>query len=383
MTLPILDLTRSFREIKPEIFSAMERIFDAQSFILGREVETFERHCDKYLEVPEGSSVGCASGTDALLLALMAADIKPGDEVITSPFTFFATAGAVARLGGIPVFADVDPITYNIDIKDAMNRITAKTKVFLPVHLFGQMAPIEGVISELHERGILTIEDTAQAFGSTRFVDGGILRAGTVGDVGCYSFFPTKNLGGCGDGGMVVTCDKNRAERLRKLRVHGSGTTYYHDEVGINSRLDAIQAAILDIKLKHLEEWNEERRKIADYYRLLFKTHDVQEFVTAPVELEGNYHIYHQYVVRVREKRDELMDYLNAEGFAVRVYYPLPLPAVPETTVTLRKAGQNFSMTSTQVTIFRHFLMTRISSLWLFQTVLLHLGHLLSTTVTS
>ena len=329
LTVPILDLSRSFSDIKPEVFAAMERIFAAQSFILGQEVKTFEGHCDSYLGVPEGSCVGCASGTDALLLALMSVDIKPGDEVITTPFTFFATSGTIARLGAVPVFADVDPSTYNIDIAQAMSKITSRTKVFLPVHIFGQMAPIEGVISELHERGIKVIEDTAQAFGSTRFADGGILRAGTVGDVGCYSFFPTKNLGGCGDGGMVVTCDKDRAERLRKLRVHGSGTTYYHDEVGINSRLDAIQAAILDIKLKHLEEWNEERRKIADYYRLLFKTHDVQEFITAPVELEGNYHIYHQYVVRVREKRDELMEYLNTEGFAVRVYYPLPLHLQP------------------------------------------------------
>ena len=329
LTVPILDLSRSFSDIKPEVFAAMERIFAAQSFILGHEVKTFEEHCDSYLGVPEGSCVGCASGTDALLLALMSVDIKPGDEVITTPFTFFATSGTIARLGAVPVFADVDPSTYNINIEQAMSKITSRTKAFLPVHIFGQMAPIEGVIPELHERGILTIEDTAQAFGATRFSDGGILRAGTVGDVGCYSFFPTKNLGGCGDGGMVVTLDKNRAERLRKLRVHGSGTTYYHDEVGINSRLDAIQAAILDIKLKHLEEWNEERRKIADYYKLLFKTHDVQEFVTAPSELEGNYHIYHQYVVRVREKRDELMDYLNAEGFAVRVYYPLPLHLQP------------------------------------------------------
>ncbi len=169
--VPILDLTRSFREIKPEVFSALERIFDAQSFILGREVETFERHCDKYLEVPEGSSVGCASGTDALLLALMAADIKPGDEVITTPFTFFATAGAVARLGGVPVFADIDPVTYNIDINDAVSKITPKTKIFLPVHLFGQMTPAEGVIDELHGRGIKIVEDTAQAFGAFRNAD--------------------------------------------------------------------------------------------------------------------------------------------------------------------------------------------------------------------
>lgn len=329
MTVPILDLSRSFGEIKPEVFAAMERIFDSQSFILGNEVKTFEAHCDSYLDVPEGSCVGCASGTDSLLLALMSCDVHAGAEVITTPFTFFATSGTIARLGAVPVFADVDPNTYNIDIAQAMTKITERTKVFLPVHLFGQMAPIEGVISELHERNILTVEDTAQAFGATRFADGKILRAGTVGDVGCYSFFPTKNLGGCGDGGMVVTRDSNRAERLRRLRVHGSGTTYYHDEIGINSRLDAIQAAILDIKLSRLESWNEERRKIAEYYKLLFKANDLHEFVSAPVELAGNYHIYHQYVVRVKSKRDELMQYLNAEGFAVRVYYPLPLHLQP------------------------------------------------------
>lgn len=329
MTVPILDLRRSFGEIKPEVFSALERIFDAQSFILGREVETFEHHCDKYLEVPESSCVGCASGTDALLLALMAEDIKPGDEVITTPFTFFATAGAVARLGAVPVFADVDPVTYNIDINDAMNRITPKTKIFLPVHLFGQMCALEGVIDMLHDKGINIVEDCAQAFGSFRNVDGKITRAGLAGDIGCYSFFPTKNLGGCGDGGMVIARDKDRADRLRRLRVHGSGTTYYHDEIGINSRLDAIQAAILDIKLRHLEAWNEERRKIADYYRLLFKTNDLQEWITPPTELEGNYHIYHQYIVRVKDRRDDLMKYLNENGFAVRVYYPLSLHLQP------------------------------------------------------
>ena len=328
-TVPILDLKRSFSEIKPEIFSAIERIFDAQSFILGQEVKTFEAHCESYLDVPEGSCVGCASGTDALLLALMSLDLKPGDEVITTPFTFFATAGAIARLGATPVFADVDPATYNIDLPSAMAKITPKTRAFLPVHLFGQMCPIEGVIDELHGRGIAVIEDSAQAFGATRNVDGKILRAGTVGDVGCYSFFPTKNLGGCGDGGMAVTCDKDRAERLRRLRVHGSGTTYYHDEVGINSRLDAIQAAILDVKLRHLEAWNEERRKVAEHYRLLFKAAGLHDYITPPAELDGNRHIYHQYVVRVHERRDELMSCLEERGFSVRVYYPLSLHLQP------------------------------------------------------
>ena len=330
--LPILDLTRSFGEIKPEVFNALERIFNKQSFILGQEVSTFETHCEKYLELPEGSCVGCASGTDALLLALMSIDIKPGDEVITTPFTFFATSGTIARLGAVPVFADIDPVTYNINLDDALSKITDKTRVFLPVHLFGQMTALdEDVIKAFRDKGIKIIEDAAQAFGACRTSPdkNKIMRAGTVGDVGCYSFFPTKNLGGCGDGGMVVTSDKDRAERLRKLRVHGSGTTYFHDEIGINSRLDALQAAILDIKLKYLEGWNNERRKIAEYYKLLFKANNLSEFIIAPVELENNYHIYHQYVIRVNSRRDDLMNYLNERGFAVRVYYPLSLHLQP------------------------------------------------------
>ncbi|MBQ7594813.1 MAG: DegT/DnrJ/EryC1/StrS family aminotransferase [Synergistaceae bacterium] len=370
MTVPILDLKRSFGDIKPEVFSALERIFDAQSFILGSEVRNFEAHCEKYLELPENSAIGCASGTDALLLALMSLDVKPGDEVITTPFTFFATSGTIARLGAVPVFADIEPKTYNINLDQAISKITSRTKVFLPVHLFGQMSPIEEVIDKFHDKGIKIVEDSAQAFGACRIIHDSalnsgisehsrqvseasknltptsqvgdnsaqaseadktrkILRAGTVGDVGCYSFFPTKNLGGCGDGGMVVTKDEKLAERLRRLRVHGSGKTYYHDEIGINSRLDAIQAAILDIKLKHLEAWNAERRKIADFYKLLIKTNNLQEFITAPVELDGNYHIYHQYVVRVKEKRDELMTWLEEQGFSARVYYPLSLHLQP------------------------------------------------------
>ena len=329
MTVPILDLKRSFREIKHEVCTALERIFSSQSFILGREVEMFERHCETYLERPHGSCVGCASGTDALLLALMAIDLKPGDEVITTPFTFFATAGAIARLGGVPVFADVDPESYCLDLKSAMTKITAKTRAILPVHLFGQMAPIDGVIDELHKRGIKIIEDAAQAFGATRRTGDELLRAGCAGDIGCYSFFPTKNLGSCGDGGMVVSRDKDTADRLKRLRVHGSGKTYYHDEVGINSRLDAIQAAILDIKLRHLDEWNEQRRKSAEYYKLLFKSAGLHDYVSVPEEMPGNVHIWHQYVIRVKSKRDELMSYLEGKGLSVRVYYPLSLHLQP------------------------------------------------------
>ncbi|MBR2208419.1 MAG: DegT/DnrJ/EryC1/StrS family aminotransferase [Synergistaceae bacterium] len=329
LTVPILDLRRSFKEVKGEVFDALERIFENQSFILGSEVSNFERHCEKYLELPDGSAVGCASGTDALLLALMAADVHEGDEVITTPFTFFATSGAIARLGAKPVFVDVEPDTYNINLERVVSKINSKTKVFLPVHLFGQMCALEKVKRLFAEKNVKIIEDAAQAFGSSRLVNGKIERAGTVGDIGCYSFFPTKNLGGCGDGGMVVTGDSKTAERLRRLRVHGSGTTYFHDEIGINSRLDAIQAAILDIKLKYLESWNEERIKIADYYKLLFKASGLREFITPPEVLEGSRHIYHQYVVRVKSQRDELMNFMNENGFSVRVYYPLSLHLQP------------------------------------------------------
>lgn len=329
LTIPILDLRRSFGNIKAEVFDSLERIFENQSFILGADVNNFERHCEKYLELPEGAAIGCASGTDALLLALMACDVHEGDEVITTPFTFFATSGAIARLGAKPVFVDVDPETYNINLDLAMKKINSRTKIFLPVHLFGQMCALEEVKDKFAEKNIKIVEDSAQAFGASRLVNNKIERAGTIGNIGCYSFFPTKNLGGCGDGGMVVTRDLKVAERLKRLRVHGSGTTYFHDEIGINSRLDTIQAAVLDIKLKYLESWNEERIKIAEYYKLLLKASGLREFITPPEVLEGNRHIYHQYVVRVHSKRDELMRFMNENGVGVRVYYPLSLHLQP------------------------------------------------------
>ncbi len=329
MKIPILDLGRSFKEIRSEADEAVKRIFDSQSFILGSEVSNFEKHCENYLELPENSCVSCASGTDALLLALMAADVKSGDEIITTPFTFFATAGAAARLGAVPVFCDIEPETYNINLNDVLKKVTSKTKVFLPVHLFGQMVALENIIDELKSRNVKVIEDSAQSFGAVRFVNEKINRAGTVGDIGCYSFFPTKNLGGCGDGGMVVSKNPKISERLKSLRVHGSGKTYFHDEIGINSRLDAIQAAILDIKLKHLDDWNSQRRKIADYYKELFEANELLDFVTPPAELKGNFHIYHQYAVRVKNKRDDLMKYLEENGVPTRIYYPLSLHLQP------------------------------------------------------
>ena len=320
--LPILDLTRSYAGIKDELHEALDRVLTSQSFILGKEVQTFEEHVESYLG--KGTAIGCASGTDALLLALMALDVGPGDEVVTTPYSFFATVSCITRLGATAVFADIDPLTYNIDLKDVAAKITPKTKAFLPVHLFGQMVPLEEIMPLCAEKGIAVIEDAAQAFGSWRRVGDEIIRAGVMGDLGCYSFFPTKNLGACGDAGMVVCLDPAGAARLKKLRVHGAGTTYFHDEVGLNSRLDAIQAAILDVKLRHLEEWNAERRGIADRYRMLFGMKKLEAFVTLPTELAGNHHIYHQYVVRV-PRRDELMARLEEQGLSTRVYYPLSL----------------------------------------------------------
>lgn len=326
--LPILDLTRAFKDVREEVQAAVDRVFDAQSFILGREVRAFEEHVESYLELPEGAAVGCASGSDALLLALMALGVGPGDEVVTTPYTFFATASAVTRLGATPVFADIDPDTYNVDLQGVLRRLTPRTKVFLPVHLFGQTVPIEEIAPLLKERGVKVVEDAAQAFGAWRRVGDRTLRAGAWGDVGCFSFFPTKNLGGCGDGGMVTARDPEIVARLRQLRVHGEGAAYFHQEVGLNSRLDALQAAILDVKLPHLEEWNEARRQAADRWHLAFETRGLSDRVRAPKVLPGNGHIYHQYVVRV-PRRDAMMAWLEERGFVTRVYYPLPLHLQP------------------------------------------------------
>ena len=324
--LPILDLSRAFKDIHAEVSEAVERVLNSQAFILGPEVKNFETHVENYLDIKAEGAIGCASGSDALLLALMALDLKPGDEVITTPFTFFATASAITRLGARPVCVDADPATYNIDLNQALNKINDKTKVFLPVHLFGQTVPIEKIYDELKSRNIKIVEDAAQSFGAWRKVNDNIARAGVMGDIGCYSFFPTKNLGACGDGGMVVTRDANLAARLRRLRVHGEGSTYYHEEVGLNSRLDALQAAILDIKLKYLEKWNKQRRELAANYKKLFDNYDLNNFIKAPVELENNYHIYHQYVIRVQGgRRGGLMKFLDEQGFVTRVYYPLCL----------------------------------------------------------
>lgn len=321
--IPSFDLTRNYARVKEEINVAVLRVLETQHFILGPEVEALERELSAYLEVK--NAVGCASGTDALVLAMMALDLKPGDEVITTPFTFFATVSCITRCGGTPVFADVDPVTYNIKSEDILSKITPRTKAVLPVHLFGQMCPLEEIKDELTSRNIALVEDCAQAIGAHRMIGGRVARSGSVGKIGCFSFFPTKNLGCYGDGGMVaIADDEELAARIRRLRVHGAGTTYFHDEVGINSRLDALQAAILRVRLRHLEGWNEERRIVAGRYMMLFGEKGLLDFITPPAELPGGRHVYHQYVVRAKH-RDELMKYLAERGITTRVYYPLPL----------------------------------------------------------
>ncbi|MBI5529181.1 MAG: DegT/DnrJ/EryC1/StrS family aminotransferase [Deltaproteobacteria bacterium] len=315
MRVPLLDLGRQYAGIKPEIDAAVTRVVESQHFVLGPAVARFEEELAAYCGV--GFAVGVSSGTDALIASLMAVGIGPGDEVITTPFTFFATAGAIARLGAKPVFVDIDPADFNIDASFIDRAITPRTKAIIPVHLFGQLCDIEPIVELTAKRGIPVIEDAAQAIGAS----GGARRAGTSGVAGCLSFFPSKNLGAFGDAGAVLTNDDGFFRKLKILRTHGAEPKYFHGVIGGNFRLDAIQAAVLSVKLGRLEAWTDARRRNAQAYRRLLAG---VRGVVLPKEKPGFRHIYNQFVIR-SARRDELMKHLKDAGVGTEVYYPLPL----------------------------------------------------------
>lgn len=311
--VPTVDLKRQFQEIKEEVFNVLKEILEGGQYILGPKVSEFEERVANYLGVSE--TVGVASGTDALHLSIDALDIGEGDEVITTPFTFFATVEAILYTGAKPVFVDIEPDTFNLDASQIEAQITEKTKAILPVHLFGQMADMEE-LSEIAKRyDLKVIEDCAQSFGAE--LNGG--KSGSFGDAGCFSFYPSKNLGGYGDGGIIALRDAMVAEIVRKLRNHGSKGSYIHDEVGFNSRLDEIQAGILLVKLKRIDEYNRKRRQKAALYTELLSSK-----VRCPIEKKGAYHVFHQYSIRSR-KRDEIQKRLKERGIPSVIYYPVPL----------------------------------------------------------
>lgn len=328
MKVPLLDLKKQYQAVRDEIVSAAVEVFESQYFIGGPRVEEFEGLMADYCGC--GYAVGVSSGSDALLISLMEAGIGHGDMVITTPYTFFATVGAVARVGAIPVFADIDKHTYNIDpvkIKELVKSLDkdrlSKLKAILPVHLFGQCADMEPILNIAEEYGLIVIEDAAQAIGAEyRFSDGTIKRAGAMGDYGCFSFYPTKNLGAFGEGGMVTCNCEDTSNRLKTFRNHGDIKRYQHQYVGGNFRLDALQAAILTIKLKHLDDWSNGRIRNAGLYRELLESNSMLAKIL-PENREVR-HIYNQFVIDAGEKRDSLMEYLREKGVGCEVYYPIP-----------------------------------------------------------
>jgi dTDP-4-amino-4,6-dideoxygalactose transaminase len=340
MKVPLLDLKPQYHSLKKELDEAILRVAESQYFILGPEVENMEKEFCDYLKCKH--AIGVSSGTDALLLALMAIDIKPGDEVIVPTYSFFATAGVVSRLNAVLVLTDIDPVTFNIDTEDVKRKITSKTRAIIPVHLYGQSADLEPIMKIAREKNIFVIEDAAQAIG-TEYKDGKCV--GTIGDIGCFSFFPSKNLGGYGDGGLVTTNNDELAYMLRIKRVHGGEQKYYHKVIGGNFRIDALQAAVLRVKLPHLDKWSEKRRANAEYYNELFIKNGLAEDtgktkfddrnkvllpkavykseIRNPKSEIRNYHIYNQYVIRV-QKRDELKKFLTENEIGNEIYYPVP-----------------------------------------------------------
>lgn len=336
MKVPLLDLKPQYLSLKKEIDEAIQRVVDSQYFINGPDVAKLEEEIANYLKVK--FAVGVSSGTDALLIALMALDIKPDDEIIVPTYSFFATAGVVARLNAKPVFTDIDPVTFNIDPKDFERKITSKTKAVIPVHLFGQSAEMNEIYDIAKKHNLFIVEDAAQAIG-VQYKDGRFV--GSIGDIGCFSFFPSKNLGGFGDAGIVTTNDENLYKKLKMLRMHGMEPKYYHKIIGGNFRIDTLQAAVLRVKLPHLDNWSEKRRHNAELYTKLFiekslteeegkLTFDFKNKVMLPKavykenkNVAKNYHIYNQYIIRV-EKRDELWEYLKQKEIGCEVYYPVP-----------------------------------------------------------
>ncbi|MDQ1523185.1 MAG: hypothetical protein QOE47_1109 [Pyrinomonadaceae bacterium] len=319
MNVPLLDLRQQHAHLREELRAATDRVLDSQQFVLGEEVRLLETEIAGYSTTQH--AVGCASGSDALLLALMALDIKAGDEVITTPFSFFATASAVTRTGATPVFVDIEPRTYNLDPSLVEAAITERTRAIMPVHLYGQCAAMAALAEVAARHNLPLIEDAAQAIGAE---DNG-RRAGAMSAIGCFSFYPTKNLGAAGDAGMLTTNDDALAARLRTLRVHGGATEYLHTEIGINSRLDALQAAILRVKLPHLDSWSQARRERAETYSLLLTNARLAFNLRVPFIRENVRHIFHQYIVRVPEHRDALIEHLRAHGVGCKIYYPVPL----------------------------------------------------------
>jgi dTDP-4-amino-4,6-dideoxygalactose transaminase len=318
--VPFIDLVAQYQTIRDEVKETVDRVFETQRFVLGEEVEQLEAEIADYCDARY--AVGCASGTDALILSLIALGIGPGDEVITSPFTFFATAGAIHRVGAIPRFVDIDPVTYNLDPQQVEDAIDEKTKAIIPVHIFGQCADMETLWRLAVRHNLPLIEDACQAIGAEYRGR----RAGVLGTVACFSFFPTKNLGGAGDGGIITTDDADIAARLRSLRVHGDAGGYNHVEVGFNSRLDSLQAAVLRVKLRHLESWTEGRQQNAARYGELFRSLDLMSSVEPPVTATDRRHVFNQYTLRVGGgARDAVMEYMRAEGVGCAVYYPIPL----------------------------------------------------------
>jgi len=314
MNVPVLDLKRQYETVKDDVDAAIREVVESQYFILGPKVEALEQEIAAYCGTKY--AVGVASGSEALLVSLMALGVGPGDEVITTSFSFFATAGCIARLGAKIVFVDVDPATLNISPEQVAEKITDKTKAVLPVHLYGQCADMDPIVAAAKEKNIPVVEDAAQAIGAEYKGK----RAGSLGDIGCFSFYPTKNLSAYGDGGMVTTSDEELAEKIRLLRAHGAKPKYYHAVVGLNARLDALQAAVLSAKMKYLDGWNERRREIAALYNEKIKA----DGVVLPVEAEYNKHVYHQYVIRVPD-RDGLAAKLKDAGVGTMIYYPVPL----------------------------------------------------------